>query len=257
MTTGEGLARALEDGVLRLTIDRPDRLNALDGATTALLTAALAEAASDDAVRAVVVTGAGRAFCSGADLADVSGPGADPDAIMDGANALVTAVLDAPVPVIARVNGPAVGIGMSLALAADLTYAGPDAYFLQSFLSIGLMPDGGSSLLLTAALGRARANALILLAERLPAAEAADAGLVTASTGSLEELDAVVDEAARRLAATSRRAFALTKEALHAASLDGIRDALHREGRGQRELLGSPEFAERAQALLTRRSTGR
>lgn len=115
------------------------------------------------------------------------------------------------------------------------------------------MPDGGSSLLLAAALGRARANELILLAERLPAAEAADAGLVTASTGSLEELDAVVDAAARRLASAPRRAFALTKEALRAASLDGIRDALHREGRGQRELRGSPEFAERGQALLTRR----
>lgn len=255
MTDGGGLAREHASGILRLTIDRTDRLNALDGATTSLLTAALREAAADESVRAVVITGAGRAFCSGADLVEVSAAGTDPDAIMEGARALLTAVIDAPVPVIARVNGPAVGIGMSLALAADLTYAAPDAYFLQPFLSIGLMPDGGSSLLLAAALGRARANELVLLGERLPAPEAAQAGLITRAAASIEELDRLVDTAARRCADAPRRAFALTKEALREATLSGIRDALSREGRGQRELLRSAEFPRRARAALGLRST--
>lgn len=255
MTDGEGLTREQASGILRLVINRPDRLNALDGATTTLLTAALGDAAADESVRAVVITGSGRAFCSGADLTEVSADGADPDAIMDRANALLTAVLDAPVPVIARVNGPAVGIGMSLALAADLTYAATDAYFLQPFLSIGLMPDGGSSLLLAAALGRARANELVLLGERLPAPEAAETGLITRCAASLDELDRLVDEAAHRCADAPPRAFALTKEALREATLSGIRDALSREGRGQRELLGSPEFARRARAALGRVST--
>ena len=247
------LRRELHGGVLRLTIDNDTRMNALTGATTAALIRELGSTATELAVRVVVVTGAGRAFSSGADLTEVSAEGADPDAIMDGAGRLVTAVVDAPVPVIARVNGAAVGIGMSLALACDLAYAGPDAYFLQSFLSIGLMPDGGSSLLLSAAVGRARANELILLGRPLPAAEAASSGLVAGAASSLDELDGLVEAAVRRCAAAPRRAVELTKSALRAASLHGIGEAIAREGRGQQELLVSTEFGDRVTALLTRR----
>lgn len=256
MTRDAGdLRRELDGGVLRLTIDNNARLNALSSATTAAIIRELAATATDLDVRVVVVTGVGRAFCSGADLGEVSAEGADPDAIMDGAGRLVTAVLDAPVPVIARVNGPAVGIGMSLALACDLAFAGPDAYFLQSFLTIGLMPDGGSSLLLSAAVGRARASELILLGRRLPAAEAASSGLVAGAAATLEELDDVVEAATRRCVAAPRRAMELTKAALRAASLHGLPDAIAREGRGQQELLVSTEFAARARTLLTRRPT--
>ena len=245
------VVRAFDDGILRLTIDHESRLNAVTGAAMRALVAGLAEAA-DPQVRVVVITGRGRAFCSGADLTDISGDDADPVAIMAGAERLVTAVLDAPVPVIARVNGPAVGIGMSLALAADLAYAGPDAYLLQSFLSIGLMPDGGSTALLTAAMGRARANEAILLGRRIPAAEAAAAGLVAGAASDLTELDELVEAAVRRCAAAPRRAVELTKAALRASALPGIHDALAREGAGQVELLGSPEFATRTAALLSR-----
>lgn len=247
------LRRELDGGVLRLTIDNDGRLNALTGATTAALIRELAAAATDSSVRVVVVTGAGRAFSSGADLTEVSAEGADPDAIMQGAGRLVTAVVEAPVPVIARVNGAAVGIGMSLALACDLAYAGPDAYFLQSFLSIGLMPDGGSSLLLSAAVGRARASELILLGRRLPAAEAASSGLVAGAATSLDELDALVEAAVRRCVTAPRRAVELTKVALRSASLSGLEEAVAREGHGQQELLVSTEFTARATALLTRR----
>lgn len=253
-TTAGHLRRELEGGVLRLTIDHDARLNAVDRETMEGIAAGLAEAA-DEQVRVVVLTGAGRAFCSGADLVDVTGEEADPHAIMDGAERLVTAVLDTPVPVIARVNGAAVGIGMSLALAADLTYAGPDAYFLQSFLSIGLMPDGGSTLLLGAAMGRARANEAILLGRRIPATEAAEHGLVAGVAPDLEALDALVENAVRRCVAAPRRSVELTKSALNAAAVPGIREAIGREGAGQVELLRSPEFARRVDALLTRRST--
>ncbi|MEP6799693.1 MAG: enoyl-CoA hydratase-related protein [Lapillicoccus sp.] len=255
MTSGEAgdLRRELDGGVLRLTIDNDERLNAIRSATFAALVRELAATADDPEIRVVVLTGAGRAFCSGADLTEISADGADADAIMDGAGQLVSAVVSAPVPVIARVNGPAVGIGMSLALACDLAYAGPDAYFLQSFLSIGLMPDGGSSLLLSAAVGRARAAELILLGRRLPAQEAAASGLVAGAATSLAELDDLVDTAAARCVAAPRRAVELTKAALRAASLRGIPEAVARESQGQQELLASAEFAERAQSLLTRR----
>lgn len=189
------------DGVVRLTIDHESRLNALTGDSMRAIVAGLERAGTDESVRVVVLTGAGRAFCSGADLTDIGGDDADPAAIMAGAEMLVRAVLETPVPVVARVNGPAVGIGMSLALAADLAYAGPDAYLLQSFLGIGLMPDGGSTLLLTAAMGRARANEAVLLGRRIPAAEAAAHGLVAGAAGTTDELDGLVERAVAKVVA--------------------------------------------------------
>lgn len=239
-----------DGGVLRLTIDHDVRLNALTGATSLALVDTLARAAEDERVRVVVVTGAGRAFCSGADLTDIGGADADPAAIMAGAERLVLAVLETPVPVVARVGGPAVGIGMSLALAADLAYLGPRAYLLQSFLAIGLMPDGGSTLLLTAAMGRARATEAVLLGRRIAGAEAAAHGLVAGAAETDDDLDDLVAAAVHRCAAAPRRAVELAKAAMVAAALPGLRDALHREGRGQRELLRSPEFAARSTALL-------
>lgn len=247
--------RVERDGaVLRLTIDHESRLNAVTGATMQAVVTALDTVADDPGTRVVVLAGAGRAFCSGADLTDISGEDADPAAIMAGAERLVSAVVDCPVPVVARVQGPAVGIGMSLALAADLAYVGPDAYLLQSFLSIGLMPDGGSTMLLAAAMGRARANEAVLLGRRIGAVEAAAAGLVAGAAPSVEELDALVDGAVTHLVAAPRRAVELTKAALREASLGGLRAALGREGSGQQELLRSEEFAQAAQALLTRRA---
>lgn len=247
--------RVERDGsVLRLTIDHEARLNAVTGATMRAVVDALASVAEHDEIRVVVLAGAGRAFCSGADLSDISGEGTDPAAIMAGAERLVTAVVDCPVPVLARVQGPAVGIGMSLALAADLAYLGPDAYLLQSFLSIGLMPDGGSTMLLAAAMGRARANEAVLLGRRIGATEAAAAGLVAGVAPSLDELDALVDGAVTHLVAAPRRAVELTKAALSEATLGGLPGALAREGSGQQELLRSPEFARAAEALLTRRA---
>ncbi|MDQ2758178.1 MAG: enoyl-CoA hydratase-related protein [Actinomycetota bacterium] len=248
------LRRTVVDGVLRLTIDHEPRLNALTGATMRGLVAALEQAGTDESVRVVVLTGAGRAFCSGADLSDIGGEDADPEAIMAGAELLVRSVVETPVPVVARVHGPAVGIGMSLALAADLAYVGPEAYLLQSFLSIGLMPDGGSTLLLAAAMGRARANEAVLLGRRIPGAEAAEHGLVAGAASTIDELDALVERAVARCVAAPRRAVVLTKEAMLAAALPGLGEALAREGQGQRELLRSADFAERAQALLSRSS---
>ncbi|WP_409428448.1 enoyl-CoA hydratase [Mycobacterium sp. SMC-11] len=243
---------ATRDGrVLRVTITNPARLNAIDYATMAGLGDVIAGAADDPGVRAIVITGEGKAFCTGADLSATAG-GVSPEEVMDCASRLVTSVAQTPVPVIARINGPAAGVGVGLALAADLIYAAENAYFLLSFTNIGLMPDGGTTALVAAAAGRAVANEMALLGERLSATAARDAGLINAVLGEAE-LDARVNEAAEKLAHGPRRAIELTKRALNATNLASLDAALAREKAGQVELLGSPDFFEGATAMLQKR----
>ncbi|MEB3022816.1 enoyl-CoA hydratase [[Mycobacterium] crassicus] len=243
---------ATRDGrVLRVTITNPARLNAIDYATMAALGDVFAGAADDPGVRAIVITGEGKAFCTGADLSAMSG-GIGPEEVMDCASRLVTAITATPVPVIARINGPAAGVGVGIALAADLIYAAESAYFLLSFTNIGLMPDGGTTALIAAAAGRAVANEMALLGERLPATAARDAGLINAVLTDAE-LDAQVDQAAEKLAHGPRRALELTKRALNATNLAALDAALAREKDGQVELLGSADFAEGATAMLQKR----
>ncbi|WP_280220500.1 enoyl-CoA hydratase-related protein [Nocardia neocaledoniensis] len=245
-----------ERGVLRVTIDRQARMNAIDLAAMAELAEVIGAAADRPETRVIVLTGAGKAFCTGADLAAAAAAGgneASPELVMDTANAAVRAIIDSPLPVIARVNGPAAGVGASLALAADLVYAAEDAYLLLPFTSIGLMPDGGATAIVAAAMGRARAAEMALLGGRLPAAEAAAAGLITRSVPAAE-LDELVGTVAAKLAAGPRRALELTKAALNAATLPGLDSALATEKTGQVELLTSADFLEGMTAMLTRRA---
>jgi enoyl-CoA hydratase len=144
--------------------------------------------------------GAGRGFCSGAGISadDMSGSGIPPDEIVLEVNRLIRAITALPRPVVAVVQGPAAGVGVSLALACDLVLASDKAFFMLAFTQIGLMPDGGASALIAAAIGRIRAMRMALLAERLPAAEAVAAGLVTAVYPA-EEFDAEVDKVISKL----------------------------------------------------------
>ncbi len=242
-------------GVLRLTIDRQPRLNAIDLAAMTELGDLIRAAADRPSVRVIVLTGAGTAFCTGADLAAAAAAGgneAAPQVVMDSANAVIQAIIASPLPVIARVNGPAAGIGASIALAADLVYAADSAYLLP-FTSIGLMPDGGATAVVAAAMGRAKAAEMALLGARLPAADAAAAGLITGCVPATE-LDDLVDSVAARLAAGPRRALQLTKAAINAATLTELDAALAREKDGQIELLTSADFLEGMTAMLTRRA---
>jgi enoyl-CoA hydratase len=241
--------------ILRLTIDRQARMNALDLDTMRGIGEVIGAVGADRSVRVVVLTGAGKAFCTGADLAAGAAGGgteAAPDVVMDTANAMIRAVIDAPVPVIARINGPAAGVGTSLALAADLIYADDSTYLLLPFTNIGLLPDGGATAMVAAAMGRVRAAEMALLGERLPTTEAAAAGLITAALPAAE-LDDRIDAATAKLARGPRRALELTKKAITAATLGGLDAAMQREKVGQIELLGSPDFAEGIVAMLTRR----
>lgn len=245
------LATTCDGGILRVTLANPERLNAIDFATMSALGDVFTGAAANPEVRVIVVTGEGKAFCTGADLSATAG-GVSPDEVMDCASRLVTSVAAAPVPVIARVNGPVAGVGVGLALAADLVYAAENAYFLLSFTNIGLMPDGGTTALVAAAAGRAVANEMALLGGRLSATDALQAGLINAVLTDAE-LDARVEQAAEKLAQGPRRALELTKQALNATNLASLEAALAREKAGQVELLRSPDFFEGAAAMLQKR----
>jgi enoyl-CoA hydratase len=249
-TQTENLRVDLDGGLLRLTITRPARMNAIDLATMTEISDVFTETATDSSVRVVVLTGAGKAFCTGADLS--AGSQATPEVVMDTASRMIRSVITLPVPVIARINGPAAGVGLSIALAADLIYAAESAYLLLPFVNIGLMPDGGATAVVAAAVGRVRAAALSLLGERLPAAEAAAAGLITKALPD-DQLDAHVHAVAATLAKGPRRALELTKAAVNAATLTELDAALERETVGQIELQTSRDFIEGATAMLTRR----
>ena len=157
--------------------------------------------------------------------------GITPTDTMDAANRLVRAIVQVPVPVIARVTGAAAGIGASLAIAADLTYATENSYLLLAFVNIGLMPDGGASALVAASAGRAVAAEMALLGERLPAAEAKAAGLITDVVAD-DEIDARVDKAAQKIANGPRRALELTKRAVNAGGALLVRGCVGPRARG-------------------------
>src|SRR3954468_8948625 len=172
------LRRGASNGAeLRIVLDRPERMNAWDAQLGLDLRAALTHAAEDDAVRAVTITGAGRAFSAGADLRAgfERTPDGRPDvggALRERYNPIIAAIRGMPKPVLAAVNGPAAGIGCALAMACDLVVAKESAYFLLAFVNIGLIPDGGSSLLVPARVGFARAAEMALLGERVAAPQA-------------------------------------------------------------------------------------
>jgi enoyl-CoA hydratase/carnithine racemase len=242
---------------LRITLDRPDRLNAVTTELLTLAADAVEAAGKDPAVRVIVLTGSGRAFCAGADLTDGDNGTDDvakpSTATIDAANRLTRTLRAAPKPVLAAVNGPAVGVGCSLALAADLAVARESAYFLLAFANVGLMPDGGATALVPAAIGRARAARMALLAERVPAVQAAEWGLISHCVPDAD-FDAEVQRLTTRLAQGPTAAYALTKQALDATTLPHLQQALAAERAGQTRLFDTADCAEGIAAFRDKRS---
>ena len=244
-------------GELRIVLDRPETMNAWNQQLGEELREAVEAAAGDDAIRAVVVTGAGRGFSSGADLRAGFEPGPDgrPDvgtALRERYHPILTCIRRMEKPVVAAVNGPAVGIGMSLALVCDLVVAKRSAYFLLAFANIGLVPDGGSSLLVPARVGYARAAELAMLGERLPAERALEWGLITRVVAD-EDFDAEVDALGARLAGGPTRAYAGMKRQLNASVYAHLDTQLDLEADLQGELAGSADFVEGVGAFLEKR----
>ncbi|GAF43082.1 enoyl-CoA hydratase [Rhodococcus wratislaviensis] len=248
-----GLDTSVDNGLLRLTFNRPTRLNAVTAKSLNAVADALESKADDPLVAAAVLTGTGRAFCTGADLGseDTSRP---PSAMtIDAANRAVAAIRAFPRPVVGAVNGPAAGVGVSLALACDLTVATESSYFLLAFTKVGLMPDGGATALVAASIGRARALKMALLAERLPAPEALAAGLIADVYPDAEFVDSV-DTLARGMASGPSQAYCWTKNAVNDATLIQLGSAFARERKGQLDLLASADFEEGLAAFLEKRA---
>ncbi|WP_229052511.1 enoyl-CoA hydratase [Aeromicrobium sp. Leaf350] len=241
-------------GVLTIQLSAPQRLNAVSAPMLDVLRTVLEEAEASPSVRVVVLTGAGRAFCSGAHLGMEGDSEADgPDtSTLASANEVVKVLTGMETVVICGLNGPAAGVGVSIALACDLVLASEEAYFLLAFTRIGLMPDGGATALVAASLGRSRALQLALLADRLSAREAEKVGLVW-GVHAANDLGSELSVLAKRVAAGPVTALGLTKRAINAATIGSLGDALRREWDGQLSLLVGPEFAEGVDAFLNRR----
>lgn len=253
---GDRILVTVEGAVARITLNRPRQLNPLDLPMFVRLEDLLDQFDADPAIRVIVLAGAGSAFSSGIDLrgaAAMTQPGAEPDAAtIDAANRFVTAVLSGSTPVVAVVQGVAAGIGLSVALAADVVIAAESAYFLLAFSRIGLMPDGGTSALVTSCVGRATAMRMALLAEKLTARDAAAAGLVAFCVAD-DEVTGFADRIVGRLAVGPTGAYARTKQAINATAITDLEDALAREREGQLALLGSSDFAEGLAAFAEKR----
>jgi 2-(1,2-epoxy-1,2-dihydrophenyl)acetyl-CoA isomerase len=240
-----------------IVLDRPKAMNAVDPQLAEDLLRALTEAAADDDVRAVLLTGSGRAFCSGADLRAGFEPTPEghpnvQKALHERFHPIIQTLREMPKPVVAAVNGAAAGIGCSFALACDLVVAAESAYFLLAFVNIGLVADGGSSLLIPERVGFARAAEMALLGERVGAEKALEWGLINrviADRHLLDEANALVD----RLAAGPTRSYAGTKRQLNAWQFSRMQGQLELEASIQQELAASHDFMEGVTAFVEKR----
>jgi 2-(1,2-epoxy-1,2-dihydrophenyl)acetyl-CoA isomerase len=249
----------VEGGVGWIRLNRPEKMNAIGALTRKQLGDAIKQAERDDAVRVVVLTGSGRAFCSGADVTEmVSGGGMrTPE---DVGNVLRTEYMPMlsrlrtmPKPVIAAMNGPAVGIGASYALACDIRIAVPEAYILEAFVNIGLAPDGGVSWLLPRLAGTGVAYEMFFSGKPLQAVDAHRLGVINRLVPA-ERLEDEVRELAGHLVSQPRQAMAAAKRAVNHALESNYEDALEFESYLQEVQAGSQEFADGVQSFLARRA---
>ncbi|HXT88573.1 MAG TPA: enoyl-CoA hydratase-related protein [Trebonia sp.] len=241
----------------RVVLNRPERMNAWSNAVSRDLLEVLGDLAADDAVRAVMITGAGRAFCSGADLKEGSRSTGtlDTDSVLTRwYHPIVTTIREMPKPVITAVNGPAAGAGASLALSADLVVAKESAYFLLAFVNIGLVPDAGSSLFIPARVGFARAAEMAMLGEPVPAPRAVDIGLINAAWPDAD-FEKNAEALLLRLSNGPTRSYAGTKRELNHWLYSRMQEHLALEASIQGELGRSKDFAEGVRAFLEKRPT--
>jgi 2-(1,2-epoxy-1,2-dihydrophenyl)acetyl-CoA isomerase len=248
-----------EGAVTVVTLNRPDKLNSFSTDMTARLSHAFEAAAHDEHCRVILVTGAGRGFCAGQDLSERAvAPGKHErvdvgHSIETRFNPLIRHMRALPKPIVMAVNGVAAGAGANFAFAGDIVLAGKSASFIQSFVKIGLMPDCGGTWFLPHHLGPARALALAMLAEPLPAEKAAEWGLIWKTVDDAE-LIPQAKALAQKLSQQSAPALAAIKHAIHAAALRTLDEALDHERDTQRELGYGDDFAEGVAAFLEKRA---
>jgi 2-(1,2-epoxy-1,2-dihydrophenyl)acetyl-CoA isomerase len=247
-------------GAAKVELNRPETMNAWNRQFGVDLLAAIESVAGDDDVRAVMITGSGRGFSSGADLKEM---GTNDDVTPEGRpnvrktlteryHPIITTIRTMPKPVVAAVNGPAVGIGLSLALSSDLIVAKESAYFLLAFVNIGLVPDGGSSLFVPTRVGMARATEMAMLGERIRAPQALEWGLINRVFAD-DEFASASEQLVDQLAAGPTRSYAGTKRQLNNWLYTRMDEQLELEADIQQEMAGSQDFVEGVTAFVQKR----
>jgi 2-(1,2-epoxy-1,2-dihydrophenyl)acetyl-CoA isomerase len=255
MSATDKLLVSMENGIKRVTFNRPDRRNAADTEVLALLRGAI-EQSTEDESRVIILTGTGDAFCAGADLQvtgehDIKTKDVTEE-LRATVNKTILAMRALNKPIIARVHGAAAGVGCNYALACDLIYASEEARFGQVFVKIGLAPDGGGTYFLPRVVGYAKAFELMAAGDMISAQEASALGLINRVV-PFAELDTTVNQMAARLAASPAVAMAMIKQGLQYGQENDLASALDNEAVNQGNCFRSPDFAEGVQAFLEKR----
>lgn len=238
------------DGIATIIMNRPDVMNALNRQMRAEITRALTSLGND--LRCVVLTGSGRAFCSGQDLTDTSAVTDIEATLRNEYEPMLRAVIDCPVPVIAAVNGTAAGAGANLALCCDVVIAAESASFIEAFTRIGLIPDAGGTWFIPRLVGHARAMGMMLFADNIPARLAEDWGLIWTALPDAEFADGVA-AAARKLANGPTGAYRAIRRLVSESMDNDLEDQLKLEAKMQGQAGHSADFSEGVQAFLQKR----
>jgi 2-(1,2-epoxy-1,2-dihydrophenyl)acetyl-CoA isomerase len=254
----ENILFAIEDGVARLTLNRPDKLNSFNVAMHLEVRDALARVKADKSARVLVLTGAGRGFCAGQDLGDRAvAPGSAPVDLGESVEKyyapLVSTLRALPMPVVCAVNGVAAGAGANLALACDIVIAAKSASFIEPFCKLGLIPDTGGTYFLPRLVGTARAMGLALLGDKLPAEQAASWGLIWKCVDD-EKFAEETDALARHFAAAPTKGLTRAKQAIYASPANTLEQQLNLERDFMRELGNSADYREGVAAFLEKRA---
>ncbi len=243
-----------KDKIGFITMNRPDKYNSINKETAMAFQSILDDFASDKSIRCVVITGSGKAFCAGQDLGEIVDPNGPPldEIVSNHYNPIVLKIRAMEKPVIASVNGIAAGAGANIALACDIVIAKESAAFLQAFSKIGLIPDSGGTYTLPRKIGLARASALMMLGEKVPAKDAEQMGMIYKAVPD-EEFDAVIAKTAKKLANMPTKGLALTKKLLNASAKNNMEEQLALEHEYQNIAGVTEDYGEGVRAFLEKR----
>jgi 2-(1,2-epoxy-1,2-dihydrophenyl)acetyl-CoA isomerase len=245
----------IEGSIAHITLNRPDKYNSINQELAFNMQFALDTCANDKAIRAVVISGIGKAFCAGQDLGEIVDPNGPPlnEIVSNHYNPIVKRIRDLELPVIAAVNGVAAGAGANIALACDVVIAKESASFLQAFSKIGLIPDSGGTYTLPRLIGQARASALMMLAEKVPAKEAMEMGMIYKAVED-ENFDEFVEKIANKLANMPTKGLAYTKKLLNLSAVNNMEDQLALEHEYQTKAGTTADYKEGVNAFLEKRA---
>jgi len=245
-----------ENNVLTLTLNRPEVFNSFNREMALLLQDELDKAQASTTVRAIVLTGAGKAFCAGQDLKEVTSPELNPGfkkILEEHYNPIIEKIRSIEKPIIAAVNGVAAGAGANIALACDIVIAHEKVSFIQAFSKIGLIPDSGGTFFLPRLIGFQKSTALMMLGDKVPAAEAERMGMIYKVT-SLEDFNAEIDNIATTLSKMPTKALGMTKRLLNESMTNTLTSQLELEGKLQIEAAQSEDYAEGVSAFVEKRT---